>query len=543
MQYSEMTAFQATLYELERAHVAAKKSYEEDLGKLRKELKDRGIPIPQGLDKNSNFSDAQPPKLPTVNPNGSLFGSIMNTSGGGSLPKDPSVGFSGFDPSKRPLGNPVFPAKKTLKIDEGHYQPMSPQARNKPQGLPGPMQGMQQQYQQQYSHAAQGHHQAPHQSPHQPQHQGSGAAQAVGPPTPKQVGKSPSLPETIRKGGDDWSVFINPNSTSINKNSLNLELVYSLDHDSVVCCIKFSLDGAFLATGCNHVAQIYEMATGQRLCALMDDTILRSSGDLYIRTVCFSPDSHLLATGAEDRIIRIWDISKRSIRATLKGHEQDIYSLDWSIDGRIIVSGSGDKTVKIWDASTGQCLRTVSNDSDTSLPVQTNRDSGVTSVAINPVDGYTIVAGSLDEMVRIWDSRTGQLLERFVGHTNSVYSVAFSPDGKSVVSGSLDKSLKVWDISPATLERIKNPPSSEKGETLVSASWRQSFSGHGDFVLSVAFPGKNYYHPVPGEDIEWVVSGSKDRTVAFWNASSKDKSGKDQFAQFTLQGHKNSGNL
>ena len=102
-----------------------------------------------------------------------------------------------------------------------------------------------------------------------------------------------------------------------------------------------------MATGCNHYAQIFSIVTGQKICTLMDDSIPKSSGDLYIRTVCFSPDSHLLATGAEDRIIRIWDIGKRSMRASLKGHEQDIYSLDWSSDGRIIVSGSGDKTVKV----------------------------------------------------------------------------------------------------------------------------------------------------------------------------------------------------
>jgi glucose repression regulatory protein TUP1 len=42
--------------------------------------------------------------------------------------------------------------------------------------------------------------------------------------------------------------------------------------------------------------------------------------------------------------------------------------------------------------------------------------------------------GSLDKMVRVWDIRTGQLLERFEGHKDSVYSVAFSPDGRSIVS-------------------------------------------------------------------------------------------------------------
>ena len=319
--------------------MVAKKSYEEDLGKLRKELTDRGIPIPHGLDKNLNFSDTNPPKLPSVNPNGSLFGSIMNTNGGASLPKDPTIGFQNFDPSKRPLVSPIFPPKKSLKMEENQYPPMSPQSRKGPQQLlpsqPGisPQQGLPSQQTAQVQ---------PQFSPPPGLSQGPGSASG-----PKQLGKPAHYPETVRKGGEDWSVFVNPNSTSINKNSLNLELVHTLEHDSVVCCIKFSLDGLYLATGCNHVAQIYDISTGQKICTLMDDTIPRSSGDLYIRTVCFSPDSHLLATGAEDRIIRIWDITKRSIRATLKGHEQDIYSLDWSVDGRIIVSGSGDKTVKV----------------------------------------------------------------------------------------------------------------------------------------------------------------------------------------------------
>ena len=69
--------------------------------------------------------------------------------------------------------------------------------------------------------------------------------------------------------------------------------------------------------------------------------------DLYIRSVCFSPDGVYLATGAEDRIIRIWDIVNRKIKVKLSGHAQDIYSLDWTKDGKSIVSGSGDHTVKV----------------------------------------------------------------------------------------------------------------------------------------------------------------------------------------------------
>ena len=69
----------------------------------------------------------------------------------------------------------------------------------------------------------------------------------------------------------------------------------------------------------------------------------------------------------------------------------------------------------------------------------------MTSVAISP-DGRLVAAGSLDTVVRLWDVQTGQLIERLVGHKDSVYSVAFTPDGKGLVSGSLDCTLKHWDL-------------------------------------------------------------------------------------------------
>ena len=49
------------------------------------------------------------------------------------------------------------------------------------------------------------------------------------------------------------------------------------------------------------------------------------------------------------RSSQIWDIAKKRIRNVFDGHQQEIYSLDFSRDGRLIVSGSGDKTARIWD--------------------------------------------------------------------------------------------------------------------------------------------------------------------------------------------------
>jgi WD40 repeat protein len=123
----------------------------------------------------------------------------------------------------------------------------------------------------------------------------------------------------------------------------------------------------------------------------------------------------------------------------LTGHEQDIYSLDFSRDGRIVVSGSGDRTARIWDMADGSLLHTlVIKDND-------QKDPGVTSVAISP-DSRLVAAGSLDKMVRVWDAYDGKLLEQLEGHKDSVYSVAFMPDGHTLLSGSLDKTLKLWQL-------------------------------------------------------------------------------------------------
>ena len=56
-----------------------------------------------------------------------------------------------------------------------------------------------------------------------------------------------------------------------------------------------------------------------------------------------------------------------------------------------------------------------------------------------------MVSGGWDGTVKVWDAQKGQVVLTLQGHTDLVYSVAFSPDGKRIVSGSYDKTIKVWD--------------------------------------------------------------------------------------------------
>ncbi|PVU85755.1 hypothetical protein BB559_006835 [Furculomyces boomerangus] len=311
-----------------------------------------------------------------------------------------------------------------------------------------------------------------------------------------------SVPAQLKKEGSDWLVIF---SSDVPK-MLDIDLIHTFEHKSVVCCVKFSHDGTMLATGCNHTTQIWDVETGKKISVLVDESVT-SSEDLYIRAVCFSPDDKYLVTGAEDNQIRVWDVQKKTIRHVLSGHDQDIYSLDFSPDGKTILSGSGDKTVRLWDIESGKNLHTFSIDD------MGPKDAGVTSVAFSP-DGRLVAAASLDKMVRLWDAQTGQFLERVDGHKDSVYAVSFSPDGRYLLSGSLDKSLKIWEL----LSR-PGPNGRPQGRSIC----KTTLNGHKDFVLSVA------YSP----DGNWIVSGSKDRCVKFWDPRNAQ-------TQCMLQGHKNS---
>ncbi|KAF8155497.1 WD40-repeat-containing domain protein [Crassisporium funariophilum] len=315
-----------------------------------------------------------------------------------------------------------------------------------------------------------------------------------------------NLPSDCRKDGGDWCAIYNPQV----KKALDVNLVHTFVHATVVCCVQFSADGRYLATGCNRTAQIFDVHV------IADESASKTS-DLYIRSVRFSPDGKLLATGAEDRKIRIWDIAKRRILHVFAGHQQEIYSLDFSRDGRYIVSGSGDNTMRIWDMSDKSCkvIPVVEADS-------LNQDAGLTSVSISP-DGTMVAAGSIDTIIRIWDITSGALLERLRGHTDSVYSVTFTPDGRGLVSGSLDKSLKSWDVGSLvdSLARNKQDPANRSVSVPIAST--HNFVGHKDFVLSASVT----------TDSKWVISGSKDRCVHFWDA-------RTAALQFVLQGHKNS---
>lgn len=309
---------------------------------------------------------------------------------------------------------------------------------------------------------------------------------------------------TQTQGEPDWQVF-NGRSANGSPVRTKVDLQHSIPLDSVVCCVRYSWDGQLLALGANRTARIYNANTGQSVAQFSKDPgperdvqVTQGRQDSYVRAVCFSPDGQWLITGAEDHVVKVWDVRNRKVKHRLEGHGTDIYSVDTSANGQFIISGSGDKKAKLWSLDTGELL--------TTLGGEYGPTDGITSVSVSPTSQH-VAAGSLDKVVRVWDVESSRLVRNFEGHRDSVYSVAFSPDGRMLLSGSLDRTLKLWDLAASQQ----------------SSQCRLSFTGHKDFVLSVAFSPNG----------RWLISGSKDRTVQFWDP-------RQSTTCLRLEGHKNS---
>jgi WD40 repeat protein len=80
-----------------------------------------------------------------------------------------------------------------------------------------------------------------------------------------------------------------------------------------------------------------------------------------------------------------------------------------------------DKTIKLWRLGDGKLLHTL-----------TGHSESVWSVAFS-LNGQTLASGSYDRTIKLWNLASGKLLANFAGHTKSVWSVAFSPNGQTLV--------------------------------------------------------------------------------------------------------------
>ncbi|MFB2970819.1 protein kinase [Aerosakkonema sp. BLCC-F183] len=137
----------------------------------------------------------------------------------------------------------------------------------------------------------------------------------------------------------------------------------------------------------------------------------------------------------------------------------------------------------------------------TTLPGHSN---SVSSVAFSP-DGQTLASGSGDKTIKIWYIRSGQLKTTLTGHSNDVKSVAFSPDGQTLASSSEQLKLPIWLDRDHTVD-----DNTIKIWDISSGQLKTTLTRHSNPVYSVAF----------SPDGQTLASGGWDNTIKIWDISS-----------------------
>ncbi|KAG0065398.1 hypothetical protein BGZ89_008364 [Linnemannia elongata] len=258
-----------------------------------------------------------------------------------------------------------------------------------------------------------------------------------------------------------------------------------------------------------------------------------------ITGLAYSPSSQQLISGSKDKTARLWNYPQRDSRIILEGHRKAVNAVAFSPSGRQVASASDDKSVRLWDAETGTLLYVLIH---TTEGISLACSPTALSIAYSP-DGRTIACGghgitdrrTIESVSRaiIWtfDTETGLAGEVWEGGPGSICCTAFSPDGKTVVTGSSDGSLVLWEASSGKIMRggkthdssVSSVSFSPNSEWIATASYDRTvklwnaqagtfvspLTGHSDAVNSISFSG----------DGARLASCGADMTVRLWEVN------------------------
>jgi WD40 repeat protein len=212
-----------------------------------------------------------------------------------------------------------------------------------------------------------------------------------------------------------------------------------------------------------------------------------------------------------------------------KGHSRQVSSVAFSPDGKTVLTGSYDGDVRLWDAQSGQLIRFF------------NAYTKVVYDVAFSLDGKNILTASGDSMARLWNAlapaNEAAKIRTLIGHTDRVTTVAFSPDGSLLLTGSFDRTVRLWDATTGVVKHVFKPDTdavlnvsfAPDGKSILLAGWGNSVQQYdiGTGQLNLQFSLKNWimlaeYSP-DGRYIVTSSNGESDLTKRgprLWDAKS-----------------------
>jgi len=233
-------------------------------------------------------------------------------------------------------------------------------------------------------------------------------------------------------------------------------------HTESVGCVSFSKN--------KHTGKLYAVSGArERILKLWDCEPLKShvagspplrllakvsklAHEKDINCVEVSPNDKLVASGSEDKLIRVWDgyhvpgiTDPLAARGVLRGHKRGVWSVRFSPVDKVLASASGDKTIKLWSMDDYSCLKTL--ESHTASVKQVH--------FIN--NGMQLMSAGDDALVKLWTIATSECVNTFPdAHDGKIWAMAVTRDGQRVLTGGSDSVLCVWnDVSAQDIEEAE----------------------------------------------------------------------------------------